>query len=522
MTSSTVTRVASRIASTDVVAGVVLLVFAVVTRGGALPTNGLYRDDAWVVMSVVHGSPTELLWVGWAHPGFTVILMAWGHLVGNDAVRFAYPVFLAGVLAPSLLYLALRWFGYARAVALVLAAALLAANVHIDYSGRVKPYVIDTLVVLALAVVLPRLDRATWRWPLALGWVAGALVLSSLSSFALVATAVAGLAVVIGSSTDGRVRVAAVGVQGVASLAYIGSTRDLYNVDAVEDFWHTRNDAFPEFTFNPFGLFGELVQHARRVTEVFPGGRGWLPLLWFGVALAGLVLAWTQRRHRVRARYLTLVLLAAVLGGFARMLPFGAVNGDAVADGGRVSLWLIPPVAMGLAATLQFLRARLTSVSRPWRVGLDATLYGVAAVLALSALGGDRATYPVKGSSAATEFIESKLSPRDVVLLFRNSRWELAASSQLDTDLEQDPKVMTGFDAHFKDPRVRVLTTGTAAEIERAVAGADRVFTYAAILAFSNFEPVSRVLEAQGFVEETGELYGGNPDASVRIWHADR
>ena len=515
------TRVASRIAGIDVVVGVVLLVFAVVTRGGALPTNGLYRDDAWVVMSVVHGSPTELLWVGWAHPGFTVILMVWGFLVGNDAVRFAYPVFVAGVLAPSLLYLALRWFGYARAVALVLAAALLAANVHIDYSGRVKPYVIDTLVVLGLAVVLPRLDRATWRWPLALGWVAGALVLSSLSSFALVATAVAGLVVVIGSSTDRLVRVAAVGVQAVASLAYIGSTRDLYNVDAVEDFWRTRNDTFPEFTFNPFGLVGEVVQHAR-VTEVFPGGRGWLPLLWLGAALAGLVLAWTQRRHRVRARYLALVLLAAVVGGFARMLPFGAVNGDTVADGGRVSLWLIPPVAIGLAASLQFFRAASVQSSRPWRVGLDATLYGVAAVLALSALGGDSATYPVKGSSAATEFIESKLGPRDVVLLFPNSRWELAASSQLDTDLEQDPKVMTGFDADFKDPRVHVLTTGTAAEVERAVAGADRVFTYAAILAFSNFEPVSRVLEAQGFVEERGELYGGNSDASVRVWHADR
>ena len=136
---------------------------------------------------------------------------------------------------------------------------------------------------------------------------------------------------------------------------------------------------------------------------------------------------------------------------------------------------------------------------------------------ALSAVGGDRATYPVKGSSAATEFIESKLGPRDVVLLFPNSRWELAASSQLDTGLEQDPKVMTGFDADFKDPRVHVLTTGTAAEVERAVAGADRVFTYAAILAFSNFEPVSRVLEAQGFVEERGALYGGNSDASVRV-----
>jgi hypothetical protein len=504
------------ITSSDVAAAVALLVLAVLVRGGALPTDGLYRDDAWVVTSVVHGSPAQLLWVGWAHPGFTAILMAWGALMGNDAVRFAYPVFVAGVLSPGLLYLALRWFGYARAIALVLGAALLAATVHIEYSGRVKPYVIDTLVVLGLAVVLPRLDRATWRWPLALIWVAGALVLSSLSGFALVATAVAGLVVVIGSSIDRLVRAAAVGAQGVASVAYIGSTRDSYNTDAVEDFWTRRHDAFPEFTFNPFGLIGELAQHARRVTEVFPGGRGWVSLLWFVVAAAGLVLASARGTNRVRARFLALVLVAAVVAGFASMLPFGAAT-----NGGRVSLWLIPTVAVGLAAVLQPVYARIGSLSRLWRVGLDGTLYVVAAVLALSAFSGTRPTYPVKGSARATEFIESRLGPRDVLLMFPTSGWEYVSGSKLDTELKKYPTVMTGFAPHFKDPRVHVLSTGTAADIERAVAGADRVFTYAAMLAFSDFEPVSSVLEAHGFVEEPG-LYGRYSDAAVRVWHADR
>ena len=506
------------ITSSDVVAAVVLLVLAVIARGGALPTDGLYRDDAWVVTSVVHGSPTELLWVGWAHPGFTAILMAWGPLIDNDAVRFAYPVLAAGAIGPSLLYLALRWFGYARAIALVLAAALLAAHIHIEYSGRVKPYVIDPLVVLGLAVVLPRLARATWRWPLAFGWVAGALVLSSLSSFALVATAVAGLMIVLGSSTDRLVRVAAVGVQGAASLAYVVLTRDLHNIDAVEDFWTNRNDAFPEFTFNPFGLIAELVQHVRRVTEVFPGGRGWLPLLWFGAALAGLVLASVRGSNRVRARYLALVLLAALVAGFARMLPFGAITGGVVGDGGRVSLWLIPPVAIGLAAALHFLRLRAGPLSRPLRVGLDGTLYVAAAVLVLSAIDGPRPTYPVKGSAGATRFIESRLGARDVILMLPLSRWEYVSGSHLDTDLKEDPKVMTGFNPHFKDPRVHVLTTGTTAEIEQAVADADQVFTYAAILGFSNFGPVSEVLDAQGFVEEAGAVYGGNSDAAVRVW----
>jgi hypothetical protein len=510
------------ITATDVAVAVVLLILAVLIRGGALPSDGLYRDDAWVVTSVVHGSPGELLWVGWAHPGFTAILMAWGTLMGNEAVRFAYPVFVVGVLTPALLYLALRWFDFVRAVALLLAAALLAAHVHVEYSGRVKPYVIDTLVVLGLAVVLPRLDRARWRWPLAVGWVAGALALSSLSSFAVVATGGAGVILAVGALTrstpDRRFRVAAVAVQGVASLGYIGSTRDLYNVEAVENFWRTRNDAFPEFTFNPFALIGELVQHARRVTEVFPGGRGWLALLWFAAAVVGLTLASRHGRNRVRARFLGLVLVAAVLAGFARMLPFGAVNQGVVANGGRVSLWLIPVVALGLATALQAVHARAGAQSRPLQLGLEATMYITAVVLAVSALTEPRVTYPVRGTAGATRFVESQLGPHDVLLMYPTSRWEYVSGSELDTDLKQDPNVMTGFDPSFRDGRVHVLTKVTEPEIERAVAGAERVYAYAAILAFSDFDPVGRVLEANGYVEEAGRLYGGNSDASVRIW----
>jgi hypothetical protein len=525
LASPTATPVARRIERADIVVAAALVVVAIVVRGGALPVDGLYRDDAWVVMSVVHGSPTELLWVGWAHPGFTAILMAWSALVGNDAVRFAYPVFVAGALAPGLLFLALRRFGHARAIAAVLAAALLATNAHIEYSGRVKPYVIDALVVLGLAVVLPRLDRATWTWPIALGWVAGALALSSLSSFALVAAAVAALVLLAGSGADRAMRVAAVGVQGLASLAYIASTRDLYNLDAVEDFWKTRNDAFLEFTWNPFGLAADILQHARRVTEVFPGGPDPLPLLWVGAAVVGLVVALTHTRDRVRVRFLVLVLLAAIAGAFVHVLPFGATNGGAVADGGRVSLWLIPPVAVGLAVALQFPRSRAQSVWPRVRTGMDIALYMIAAGVVVAALAGTRVTYPVEGSSAAVEFIESELGPcpapgacPDVVLLLPVSRWEYAASSRLDIELAKEPQLMTGFDAEPKDPRVHVLRTVTAAEVDRAVDGAERVFTYAAILAFSDFAPVQKALEANGYVEEAGKLFGGNADASVRVW----
>ncbi len=70
----------------------------------------------------------------------------------------------AGVLGPALLYLALRYCGYERSIGVLLGAALAVAATDVVYSGRVKTYTIDILIVLALALIIPRLTRIRWRW----------------------------------------------------------------------------------------------------------------------------------------------------------------------------------------------------------------------------------------------------------------------------------------------------------------------------------------------------------------------
>src|SRR4029077_7519710 len=100
-------------------------------------------------------------------------------------------------------------------VAALCAAALVVADVHILYSTRVKPYTLDVLVVLGLALVLPRLARRTWDWTLAIGWAVFAIIVGSISGFALVATAIAAAMLVLYAHGDRRVRVAAIAGQGV-------------------------------------------------------------------------------------------------------------------------------------------------------------------------------------------------------------------------------------------------------------------------------------------------------------------
>ena len=130
-------------------------------------------------------SPGDFLALGADHPGYIVLLTGWTQLAGGDEA-LAYPALVAGVLGAPLLFLALRALGYDRAIAALLAAALVAAGTDIVYSGRVRTYTADVLIGLALALVVPRLARMRWSWAVAAAWAVISVVLATFSAFALV------------------------------------------------------------------------------------------------------------------------------------------------------------------------------------------------------------------------------------------------------------------------------------------------------------------------------------------------
>lgn len=149
----------------DALLVVVLLVTAFVARRGGLPRDGLWHDDAWVAAGAVRGSFSQLFTVGSGHPGYTGALMGWSWLTGGSSQGLAYLTLIAGTLGPAALYLLLRRLGYARSVSALLGGTLVVGTVHVLYSGRVKTYVFDMLIVICLAAVVPLLVRVRWRWP---------------------------------------------------------------------------------------------------------------------------------------------------------------------------------------------------------------------------------------------------------------------------------------------------------------------------------------------------------------------
>ena len=120
------------------------------TRHDGLPQDGLWFDDAWVATGAIHGRLSELAMVGSAHPGFTALLMGIDAL-GGGLYSLALPALVAGIAGPPLLYIGLRRLGYERSISVLLASALAVAQQHIMYSGRVKGYTLDPLLILLLS-----------------------------------------------------------------------------------------------------------------------------------------------------------------------------------------------------------------------------------------------------------------------------------------------------------------------------------------------------------------------------------
>jgi hypothetical protein len=496
----------------DVAAVVALSVVAFLTRRGGLPHDGLWFDDSWVAAGALHGSLRHLMMVGSGHPLFTAGLMAWSTITDDNLRSLAYPVLVAGIAGPALLYVALRSFGYPQSICGLLGAALVVSDVDMLYSGRVKPYTFDTLLVLGLVVVVPRLARITWRWPMAVGWVVAAMLFATFTGNMLVVMAAAGAILFLHPASDRIVRGAAVTAQAVGFLGLLWLAQRSSDLAGIEAFNGHFYDAHLDFFINPIRFAGEVLQHLRRVAMVYPGGSGaWLTLFALA-AVAGLVVAavrtWT-RSESLRARLLLLILAFAFFGALLHKFPFGAAKVHFLSNGGRFTLWLTPVMAVGLAAVLHRLRRKIPRAAL--RIGFD-TLALAAAVLVVVVGYRSATPYPFPGSASATEYVESKLRPDDVVLITETSIYAYAAASSTPLSLRATPTREIGFTPHFANPNIHTIgalgeAAGEPAQISRFVAGAERVFVHASVPAFTDLTTVENALRDAGYRETRHRLF---------------
>jgi hypothetical protein len=471
-----------RTVAPDVVIVSALAVSAFLVRRSGLPHDGFWHDDAAPALGAVKGSMSQLLTVGFDHPGFTQTLRALWPFTGKNSARMADLSLVVGTLSPPALYLVIRRMGFARSIAAVLGAALVASETDIVYSGRVKTYVVDPLIVLGLVVLVPVLARKTWRWYVGAAWIVGAIVVGSFSAFALIATAVAGIILVLHSRADRPVRVVAVAAQLMTTLVMVRAMQGTYNENAIATYWKRELDGFLDFELNPFAFGAEVLRHLTRVTAVFPGGPAWWAALSVLAASVGLLIIAWNGRHAVRARFLLLLALVALAGGIVDKLPFGPKTGPPQM-GGRVTLWLVPVVAVGLAAALGLAR-RLIANRTTFRIGFDVVAYTLAIVVVVAAVGRDTPEYPWPGSKSATRFIESELGKDDAVFVVPGGRYAFALETKLALTLRAQPERNIGFAPRPVDRRLTFFDSKfdpdvVVEQIRSGARGAHRVFVHA-------------------------------------------
>jgi hypothetical protein len=514
----------------DAFLAALLLVAAFIARRGGLPGDGLWFDDAWVAAGALRGSFSQVFTVGSGQPGYTGALMAWSWLTGGGSESLAFLTLIAGTLGPPALYLVLRRLGYARSISTLLGAALVVGTVHVVYSGRVKTYVFDPLIVISLVVVVASLARVRWRWPTAVAWAAGAVLISSFSGFVFVATAVAGVILLLHAQSDRVVRLLAVAAQGLGQLILFmamqqAAARQLEDLEANQEALY---DAHVTFSWNPLRFGADALEHYRRLAIVFPGGSGWLLTTCALFAFAGLVVAAFTQRQSVAARYLLLILVVAFVGGVAGRFPFGPESPDDLSTlftrGERATLWLLPVIAVGLATALQLLRGVTAKGSRS-RLVFDVVVYGVAVTVMATALR-DAPPYPFPGSKSATAFVESEVNQNDAVLLSPISVYSYAVASRSAVSIVGRPETVNSFIPRFADPRLHPTgpisdLPGTPDQIRSWVDGADRVFLYDTFPGFGQrkVDAIENTLRAIGFQRVRVKKFGA---PRVVIWkHQD-
>jgi hypothetical protein len=412
-----------------------LVAGAVVMRRHALPSDGLYHDDAWAAISITLTSPREWLYTSVEHPGFVALLSPLRYVGQHNPDVLVIPVLVIGALAPVVVYALLRSLSYARSIATALAAVLVVAPGPVALSGHLKTYQIDLIVVAAVAMILPRLVRTRWSSRMAALWVVATVLLGTLSGYALLITAIAGVVLVWYAAGDRRTRVVAVALQLLVQLAYFRFISTTYAAASLRRWWQHQN-GFIDLDPNPAVTAGNLLLHFRRMLAVFPGGGPALTTVMVIVVIVGLVFA-ARSHSAIAARFLVLLLLVAVVAGTVQLLPFGPGPGWWL---GRLSLWLVPVTAVGIAELAHRARSR---GGPKLRAVFDAAAYTFVVVLVVVSVT-HVPRYWFTGSHSAVAFIDANLGRDDILILNKYSSYAYANETDSRVNVRHDARTQTG------------------------------------------------------------------------------
>lgn len=478
---------------------VALVVAGALIRLPPLGPSSLWLDDAWLALATRAESLGEVATVGVTAPGFAVALAAVVAVFGfSSAAAQALP-FALGVAAPPVLYLLGRRSGFGRGAALAGAALLLAAPLHIVYSGRVKPFTADAVlaaVVLFCGWRVVERPGDGRRW----GWLALA-ALASVAVSAAVAASVAGayLAGLVAAARGGGARRLG---PALASLAAFAGFAGLWwwvvigpaSTPSLRAYWA---DHYIELAAGPGAAAADLATALTNLVDGFSG----LPVGLSALLLGASVVYVGARRPPLAVLLVTPLAVSTALAA-VQIAPLG---------GGRTDIHLYPSLALLVAAGVHLLSTRAPAPA--W--------VAPAVVVALVA-GTVRPAppYPEEDLRPLVALVEAEARAGDLVAVYSASRWAYALYTSAPVDIRPDAASANGFAVRIDHPAVEVLEphredpSRYGPVLDRLVQGRDRLWLVASHLG-PDVPVIEAMLAERGYEAVRTER---RPGAVLELW----
>ena len=489
-----------RLVALDPLTAIALVLIGTVMRVSQLGPSSLWLDDAWLALVSRADGLGEVVTVGVTAPGFAAALAAVFGVVRPSSVAAQALPFSMGVAAAPLLYLMARRLGLGRGAALVGAALVLAAPVHVTYSGRVKPFTADALLAAVVLFsgwrVVERPGEGR-RW----GWLAlvamGSVIVSAAVATSVAAAYLAGMVAATRGAHEGNLRPVLASVAAFTGFALVWWWAVIRpaSTPSLRAYWA---DHYIDVAAGPGETVADL---AAAVTNVLDGFSA-LPAVVVASLLALSVVSVVVRRP----------LLAVLLIGPLSVGIVLAVLEIAPLGGGRTDIHLYPSLALLVALGVHLIGTRM-STSGAWAV--PAVVLVMVAVTVRAA-----PPYPAEDIRPLVAMVEAEARGDDLIVVYSASRWAYALYTSASVDLRPDGDSPNGFAVDIADPGVEVLeprredTDRYGPVLDRLARSTTRLWLAASHMG-TDVPVIERMLRDRGYEAVRTE---SRPGATLTLW----
>jgi hypothetical protein len=439
-----------------------LFVCAFVLRISALPTDGYFHDDAWVAASVLHSTWAQVPWTSNTHLLFSTVLKLWSYVPGIDVNRLVWVPFFFGCLGPVMVYVTLRYVKVSLPVSLIVAGSSVFSYAHQMYSGRLKQYTLDVVLLCVTIMLVHRFYNIRWRYTTAAMWLLIAMMIAATTMHMFVAIAVAGGFMLLNIKADFKLRLATICTQATCQLFYLLFNRKTYNSSFLAEGWGGTG-AYINLENNALEIVQDIFLRCREALQLVGPDNisiGYFLLL---VAISSMLYSWCRKDYSVR--YVSLLLAFLVAANIFQQIPFGG-EGKLL----RLNIWTIPIWALAVARLIDLVMHKIIDILYKnvesdvplWHEKIAVVLVGI--ILTFTTIVNykeiqKRIRYPASGMDSASRYL-SNLSENETVLILPGALYQTAAHGKFDVALENAPRSVVGYVPRLIGDEAKAVVVG--------------------------------------------------------------